>query len=133
MEKKTGVLIVNLGTPDSPKTRDVRKYLTEFLNDPRVVDIPTILRLILVNIIIVPFCSPKSAKIYQQLFDLNEGKSPLLVYGQELVDKLKRKFTGENVHLHFAMRYGKPSMDNICAQMEKEGYDQVIVLPLYPQ
>ena len=133
MEKKTGVLIINLGTPDSPKTRDVRKYLTEFLNDPRVVDLPTILRLMLVNLIIVPFRAPKSAKIYQQLFDLNDGKSPLLVYGQELVEKLKQKFAGENVHLHFAMRYGKPGMDDVCAQMEKEVYDEVIVLPLYPQ
>ncbi len=89
MGKKTGVLVINLGTPDSPKTRDVRKYLTEFLNDPRVIDIPTILRLMLVNLIIVPFRAPKSAKIYKELFDLNGGKSPLLIHGDALIEKLK--------------------------------------------
>ena len=61
--KKTGVLLLQLGTPDSPKTSDVRRYLTEFLNDPRVIDIPWLLRKILVNGIIVPFRAPKSAKI----------------------------------------------------------------------
>lgn len=74
--KKTGVLLIQLGTPDSPKTRDVRKYLTEFLNDPRVIDIPWIARKILVNGIIVPFRAPKSAKIYKELWDLSAGVSP---------------------------------------------------------
>lgn len=133
MAKKTGVLLINLGTPKSPKTRDVRIYLTEFLNDPRVIDIPTILRMILVNLIIVPFRAPKSAKIYKQLFDLNDGVSPLIVHSVALQQKLVKKFEGENVHFHLAMRYGKPSLDDVCAEMDKAGYDEVIVLPLYPQ
>ena len=67
--KKTGVLLIQLGTPDSPSVKDVRKYLTEFLNDPRVIDIPWLPRKLLVNGIIVPFRAPKSAKIYKELWE----------------------------------------------------------------
>ncbi len=73
--KKTGVLLVQLGTPDSPKVGDVRKYLRQFLNDPRVIDLPFVLRKILVNLIIVPFRAPKSAKIYKELWEISDGKS----------------------------------------------------------
>ena len=66
--KKTGVLLIQLGTPDSPRVSDVRSYLSEFLNDPRVIDIPFLLRTILVNCIIVPFRAPKSAKVYKELW-----------------------------------------------------------------
>ncbi len=133
MEKKIGVLLINLGTPDSPKVGDVRKYLSEFLNDPRVIDIPWLLRKILVNLIIVPFRAPKSAKIYKELFDLNGGTSPLLVYGEILRDKLGERFRGDNVTFELAMRYGNPSLNTVCARMEKAGYDEVIVFPLFPQ
>ncbi|MCA1763335.1 MAG: ferrochelatase [Cryomorphaceae bacterium] len=133
MEKKIGVLLINLGTPDSPKVGDVRKYLSEFLNDPRVIDIPWLLRKILVNLIIVPFRAPKSAKIYKELFDLNGGTSPLLVYGEILRDKLGERFRGDNVTFELAMRYGNPSLNEVCARMEKAGYDEVIVFPLFPQ
>ncbi len=136
MNKKTGVLLINLGTPDSPKVKDVRPYLTEFLNDPRVIDINPILRAVLVNLIIVPFRAPKSAKIYKELFDLYGGKSPLLEYGITVRDKLRENFSnldGHDVTVELAMRYGKPSLDEVCARMEKAGYDQVIVLPMFPQ
>ena len=72
MKLKTAVLLINLGTPDSPSVKDVRKYLFEFFNDPRVIDIPAIARFILVNLIIVPFRAPKSAKIYEELW-VNNG------------------------------------------------------------
>lgn len=133
MEKKIGVLLINLGTPDSPKVGDVRKYLSEFLNDPRVIDIPWLLRKLLVNLIIVPFRAPKSAKIYKELFDLNGGTSPLLVYGEILRDKLGERFQGDKVTFELAMRYGNPSLNAVCARMEKAGYDEVIVFPLFPQ
>jgi ferrochelatase len=80
--QKTAVLLINLGTPDSPSVRDVRSYLSEFLNDPRVIDIPWLLRKILVNLIIVPFRAPKSAKIYKKLWT-SDG-SPLLLYGERV-------------------------------------------------
>ena len=73
--KKTGVLLVQLGTPDSPKTSDVRRYLSEFLNDPRVIDLPWLGRKLLVNGIIVPFRAPKSAKIYKDLWKFGNGIS----------------------------------------------------------
>ncbi len=133
MKKKTGVLLINLGTPDSPGVTDVRKYLTEFLNDPRVIDIPWLGRKILVNLIIVPFRAPKSAKIYKELFDKNNGQSPLLVYGEILKTHMATRFAGDNVTVELAMRYGIPSLDEVCARMEKAGYDKVIVLPLFPQ
>ena len=72
--KKTGVLLIQLGTPDSPSVSDVRSYLSEFLNDPRVIDIPALLRTILVNGVIVPFRAPKSAKIYKELWTLGNGE-----------------------------------------------------------
>lgn len=132
MKKKVGVLLINLGTPDSPKVGDVRRYLTEFLNDPRVIDIPTVLRAILVNGIIVPFRAPKSAKIYKQLFDLNGGKSPLLEYGYKVRDILRERLAG-HADVELAMRYGKPSLDEVAEKMDKAGYDRIIVFPLFPQ
>ena len=82
--KKTGVLLIQLGTPKSPKTSDVRTYLSEFLNDPRVIDLPWLVRVLLVNGIIVPFRAPKSAKIYKELWEHGNGESPLLTHSMNL-------------------------------------------------
>ncbi len=133
MTKKIGVLLINLGTPDSPSVGDVRRYLSEFLNDPRVIDIPTVARMLLVNGIIVPFRAPKSAKIYKELWHKYNGRSPLLVYGEILRDRLQELLKGDNITVELAMRYGNPSLNDVCARMEKEGYDEIIVLPLFPQ
>lgn len=130
--KKTGVLLVNLGTPDSPKTGDVRRYLTEFLNDPRVIDISPVGRFFLVNGIIVPFRAPKSAKIYKELWEMWDNESPLLTYGNKLKELVQAKFEGQNVTVELAMRYQNPSLDDVLANMEKENYDEIIVLPLFP-
>jgi ferrochelatase len=132
-QKHTGVLLINLGTPDSPSTRDVRRYLTEFLNDPRVIDINAFGRALLVNGIIVPFRAPKSAKIYKELWDLWGGESPLLTYGNTLQKAVQEKFKGENVTVEFAMRYQNPSIPSVLERMEKVGYDEIIILPLFPQ
>lgn len=83
---KTGILLVNLGTPDSPAVKDVRKYLFELLNDPRVIDIPAALRFFLVNFIIIPFRAPKSAEIYKLLW--TEKGSPIIIYGNSVKGKL---------------------------------------------
>lgn len=130
--KKTGVLLINLGTPDSPKTKDVRRYLTEFLNDPRVIDISAVGRALLVNGIIVPFRAPKSAKIYKELWDMWDGESPLLTYGKILKEKIQEKFADKNITVELAMRYQNPSLDEVLKRMEKVGYDKIIVLPLFP-
>lgn len=133
MAKKTGVLLIQLGTPDSPKRKDVAKYLREFLGDPRVIDIPTIPRKILVNGIIVPFRAPKSAKIYQEVWDLGNGVSPLLTHTNDVVQKVKERFLDENVTIEMAMRYQNPSMDSVLERMRKANYEQLIIIPLFPQ
>lgn len=133
MKKKTGVLLVQLGTPDSPKTSDVRRYLSEFLNDPRVIDLPWIGRKLLVNGIIVPFRAPKSAKVYKELWDYGQGVSPLITHTSNLAAKLQMRFEDDNLVIHTAMRYQNPSMYDVLEGMRKENYDRIIVLPLFPQ
>lgn len=132
--KKTGVLLVQLGTPDSPKVSDVRKYLSEFLNDPRVIDLPWLARKLLVNLIIVPFRSPKSAKIYKELWDLSNQVSPLVTHTENTISDLRKRFNpDEHVEFHLAMRYQKPSMDKVLDEMRLKNYDKIIILPLFPQ
>lgn len=130
IKNKTGVLLINLGTPDSPSTADVRSYLFQFLNDPRVIDLPWLLRKILVNLIIVPFRAPKSAKIYQQLW--TENGSPLLYYSNK-VSQLLDDVLGEDYTVHLAMRYKNPSIPDVLAEMKKFNYSRIVVLPMFPQ
>ncbi|MBI1837712.1 MAG: ferrochelatase [Flavobacteriia bacterium] len=131
--KKTGVLLIQLGTPDSPGVEDVRLYLKEFLNDPRVIDISWLGRKLLVNGIIVPFRSPKSAKIYKQLWEQGNGISPLLTYTQNVVKLLQERFIESNIVIEMAMRYQYPSMETVLERMHKANYDEIIILPLFPQ
>jgi ferrochelatase len=112
---------------------DVRSYLSEFLNDPRVIDLPYLIRKILVNGIIVPFRAPKSAKIYKELWELGEGKSPLLTHTQALQALLQKNFEGENVTVEMAMRYKNPSLDSVLEKMRLANYDRIVLLPLFPQ
>ncbi|HIA06259.1 MAG TPA: ferrochelatase [Flavobacteriales bacterium] len=127
---KTGVLLINLGTPDSPATKDVRRYLTEFLNDPFVIDLPWLKRLLLVNLIIIPFRAPKSAKLYKEIWT-DEG-SPLLVHGKAVREHLQNSL-GDQFEVSLAMRYQNPSIRSVLEKMEKVNYDRIIALPLYPQ
>jgi ferrochelatase len=130
VKKKTAVLLINLGTPDSPSVGDVRKYLFQFLNDPRVIDIPWLLRALLVNLIIVPFRAPKSAKIYKELW--TKDGSPLLLHGKHVTQKLQEKLA-QKADVFFAMRYQNPSIDNVLEEIRKKNYSKIIVIPLYPQ
>ncbi len=133
MKKRIGVLLIQLGTPDSPKTNDVRRYLSEFLNDPRVIDLPWLGRKLLVNGIIVPFRAPKSAKVYKELFDISNGVSPLITHTEAVVEKLQDRFKNDELTVHMAMRYQNPSMYDVMEKMRKENYDHIIILPLFPQ
>jgi protoporphyrin/coproporphyrin ferrochelatase len=117
MSSKIGVLLINLGTPDSPSVRDVRRYLFEFLNDPRVIDINPIGRFFLVNFIIVPFRAPKSAKIYKELW--TEQGSPIMIYGESVKKKLQKEL-GELFEVELAMRYQNPSLDDVLATNEEK-------------
>lgn len=127
---KTGVLLINLGTPDSPLVPDVRKYLREFLMDRRVIDIPYLKRFLLINAIIAPVRAPKSSKVYKELW--TEKGSPLLFYGLELKDLLQKEL-GKNYLVSFGMRYQKPSLQAACKELEGKGLDKIVVLPLFPQ
>lgn len=126
----TGVLLINLGTPDSPSVPDVRKYLREFLMDKRVIDIPFLSRFFLINLIIAPFRSPKSAKVYRELWQ--EEGSPLLIYGLKL-KKLLQEALGDSYAVAFGMRYQSPSLQSAIDEMKGRGLEKIIVLPLFPQ
>ncbi|MBP9853289.1 MAG: ferrochelatase [Candidatus Omnitrophica bacterium] len=130
MKPKTGVFLINLGTPDSPETPDVRRYLKEFLMDPRVIDIPFWKRFLLIHLIIAPFRSPKSSHEYKKLWTA-EG-SPLLVYGEKLRDLLQKSL-GENFKVVLGMRYQSPSIKTTLKEFEGSGIKQLVVIPLYPQ
>jgi ferrochelatase len=127
---KTGVLLVNLGTPDSTKTSDVRKYLREFLMDWRVIDIPFLNRWFLINFIIAPFRAPKSAHEYKKLWQ--ESGSPLLFHGLEL-QQLVQKALGDNYIVGFGMRYQNPGIEKGLEIFKDKAIDKLIILPLYPQ
>jgi ferrochelatase len=131
MKSKTAILLLNLGTPDSPSRWDVGSYLSQFLNDPRVIDIPWLARKILVNCIIVPFRSGSSSKLYKAIWDKESG-SPLLKHTVDLQKKLQQA-VGDDIKVEMAMRYKSPSIDSVLERMKKEGYHKIIVFPLFPQ
>lgn len=131
MAKNTiGVLLVNLGTPDSPSTGDVRKYLKEFLMDGRVIDIPIIPRTMLVKGIIAPFRAPKSAKEYAKLWE--ERGSPLKFYGYDVRDMLQEKL-GDGYKVALGMRYQSPSIEEAIGELKSANVSRIIVIPLFPQ
>ena len=127
---KTGVLLVNLGTPDSPSVPDVRKYLREFLMDKRVIDIPFLSRWLLVNLIIAPFRAPKSAKIYKELWE--DRGSPLMFHGLDLKEKLIQQLDSNYV-VTLGMRYQSPSISSALDKLIAANVKKIIVLPLFPQ
>ena len=131
MKQKTAILLLQLGTPDSPKKSDVRKYLTQFLNDPRVIDIPWLSRTLLVNGVIVPFRAGNSSKLYKEIWNEKTG-SPLLMHSNNLAQKLQQA-VGNDYKVELAMRYQSPGMDIVLERMKKEGYHKIIVFPLFPQ
>ncbi|MFO7563781.1 MAG: ferrochelatase [Enhygromyxa sp.] len=126
---RTGILLVNLGTPDAPEPGPVRRYLREFLADPRVIDINPIGRALLLHLIILPFRPRRSAAAYQKIWT-PEG-SPLLVHGRGLLAALRERLPEHPIEL--AMRYGQPSIPAALARLREQSCDQLIVLPLYPQ
>jgi ferrochelatase len=127
---KTGILLVNLGTPDSPSTPDVRKYLREFLNDPRVIDINAVSRWALVNLIIAPTRGPRSAKLYKEIW--SDKGSPLLYYSVRQKELLQSAL-GEKFQVELGMRYQSPSLESAVNKFKTPVYKKIIVLPLYPQ
>ncbi len=127
---RKGLLLVNLGTPDAPETGAVRRYLREFLSDARVLDINPVGRWLLLNAIILPFRSPKSAHAYRTIW-MKEG-SPLMVHSRALEAAVAQRLAGE-YEVELAMRYGNPSLPDAVARLRKRGVTDFTVMPLYPQ
>ncbi|MGL1959529.1 MAG: ferrochelatase [Colwellia sp.] len=132
--EKTGVLLANLGSPEQPTPKALRYYLREFLSDPRVVEIPRLLWMIILHGVVLRVRPKKSAKLYQRIWTA-QG-SPLVVISQaqkyKIAEKLNAQY-GEQVVVDIAMRYGKPSISEILQNFQQLGVNNLIVLPLYPQ
>ena len=130
MTVKQTVILINLGTPDGPDVPAVRRYLREFLMDPRIINIPALLRWLLVHLVILPLRPKKSAKAYQKVWTA-EG-SPLMVHGLRLRDKVQESL-GPNFNVLLAMRYGQPSIQSAVDQAVSSAAGEVVAFPLYPQ
>ena len=130
---KTGVLIINLGTPDSTKWLDIRRYLKEFLSDRRVIEVNPIIWQIILNLFILNFRPSKTAKAYKEIWMKEENISPLLYYTKKQAEKLSKSFSNENLIIDFAMRYGNPSIKSKIKKLNEEGCENLVILPLYPQ
>jgi|TARA_B100000214_G_C23953210_1_gene621484 ferrochelatase len=130
---KTGVLLINLGTPDSTSWWDIRKYLKEFLSDRRVIEVNPIIWKIILHLIILTFRPSKTAKAYKEIWMKNENKSPLRFFTEMQTKKLSKKIENNNLIVDFAMRYGNPTIKSKINKMHKNGCEKLIILPLYPQ
>ena len=128
--QKTGVLICNLGTPETYKTKDVRRFLRQFLSDGRVIEIPKIIWWFILNGIILTLRPSKSAKLYKSVWT-KEG-SPLLVLSKKLTEKLKMS-VGDSCEVELAMRYGNPSMESALMSLKNKNCRKLIVIPMFPQ
>lgn len=123
------LLLVNTGTPLTAQKRDVRRYLSQFLNDRRVITLPWLARKILVNLIIVPFRAGKSAKLYRQIW--TDQGSPLLLNLEKLVSRVERE-AGEKWKVRGVMRYGEPSLRKTLMEMKSNPPEEIVIMPLYP-
>jgi ferrochelatase len=128
--KNKVIILVNTGTPDKPEKKYVRKFLSEFLNDPRVIDLPWIIRKLLVDLVIVPFRTGKSTRLYRRLW--TPDGSPLLSNMQKLAAKL-RVLTGQEYTVTGAMRYGNPSLKDALKKLRYQQVDELVIFPLFPQ
>ena len=130
---KTGVLIINLGTPDSTSWWDIRKYLKEFLSDRRVIEVNPILWQVILNLIILTFRPSKTAHAYKKIWRKDTNESPLLYFTRSQAEKLNSKIGNDKIIVDFAMRYGNPSISSRLYKLKDEGCENIIILPLYPQ
>ena len=130
---KTGILLINLGTPDSTSWWDVRKYLKEFLSDRRVIEVNPIIWQIILNLFILTFRPSKSAHAYKQIWMKDINESPLRYYTKNQKEKLSKRISNQNIIVEFAMRYGSPSIKKKLEHLKENGCENIIIFPLYPQ
>jgi len=127
---ENGILLVNLGTPDTPEKRSVGRFLAEFLSDPRVVDLPRWFWIPLLRLVIIPLRKARTAAAYQKIW--MDGGSPLAVYSRALSTGLQQQL-GNRAKVRLAMRYGTPDIHSGLKSLRDEGVKTLVVLPLYPQ
>ena len=130
---KTGVLLINLGTPDSTNWWDIRKYLKEFLSDRRVIEVNPVLWQIILNLFILNIRPSKTAHAYKKIWLKETDESPLRYYTRNQAEKLQQELVRENIIVNFAMRYGNPSIKSKLNELKDNGCENIIILPLYPQ
>jgi ferrochelatase len=130
---KTGILLINLGTPDSTSWWDIRKYLREFLSDKRVIEVNPILWQIILNLFILTFRPSKTAHAYKKIWREESNESPLLYFTRSQAKKLNNKIGNNKLIIDFAMRYGNPSIKSKLKFLKDKGCENIIILPLYPQ
>jgi len=130
---KTGVLLINLGTPDSTNWWDIRKYLKEFLSDRRVIEVNPVIWQIILNLFILTFRPSKTAHAYKKIWRTESNESPLLFFTRSQAEKLKNRIGNENIIVDFAMRYGNPSIKSKLNSLKDLGCENIVILPLYPQ
>lgn len=127
---RVGVLLLQLGTPDSTEVKDVRRYLREFLSDPRVLDIPAPARALLLNAIILPFRPRRSAEQYRKIW--TEEGSPLLVHTNRLAEEIQQRLS-ERYLVKTAMRYQSPSIESALEDLAAAGCERIVIAPMFPQ
>ncbi len=130
---KTGILLINLGTPDSTKWIDIRKYLKEFLSDRRVIEVNPFIWTIILNLFILTFRPSKTAKAYREIWMKKENMSPLRYYTESQSKKLSELIGDEKIIVDYAMRYGNPSIKSKIKKLHEKGCENLIIVPLYPQ
>tara|TARA_B100001248_G_scaffold150837_1_gene113282 strand:- start:564 stop:1556 length:993 start_codon:yes stop_codon:yes gene_type:complete len=130
---KKGILLINLGTPDSTSWWDIRKYLKEFLSDKRVIEVNPFIWQIILNLFILTFRPSKTAHAYKKIWRKETNESPLLYYTRTQAEKLKKKIGSEKIIVDFAMRYGNPSIKSKLNHLKNQGCENITILPLYPQ
>ncbi len=130
---KTGILLINLGTPDSTNWWDIRKYLKEFLSDKRVIEVNPFFWQIILNIFILNLRPSKTAKAYKKIWMEDKNMSPLRFYTEMQSTKLSKEISNKSILVNYAMRYGNPSIKSKIYELQKQGCENLVVLPLYPQ
>ena len=132
-QQKVGVLLLNLGTPDGTDYWSVRRYLKEFLSDPRVIETNKLIWWPILNFVILSFRPQKSGHAYAQIWDKEKNESPLRVITREQTQSLAERLGGEDIMVEFAMRYGNPSTRSVLEKMQAAGCQRILLVPLYPQ
>ncbi len=130
---KTGILLINLGTPDTTSWLDIRKYLKEFLSDKRVIEVNPIIWKIILNLFILTFRPSKTAHAYKKIWIKKSNESPLLYFTKSQANKLGDQIGDNKTIVDFAMRYGNPSIKSKLFKLKDLGCEDIIILPLYPQ